>query len=176
MKNLIKIIIAVVVLSTSVTLSSSAQNVRYNGKFESNGSFSVKKNTSAGFFGLRTVHGVELGRTVFIGLGTGLEYAYVPKNILVPVFLQTDYTFSKSAKFKPYLSLRMGHIFTGEHGHGLDVNPSFGLKFSRIGLSVGYRHLFINEEVHNYSGYGPSTVNVLSDLGCLSFGMTVSIF
>ena len=94
-------------------------------------------------FGASTVHGYQINRYIFTGVGVGVNYYYDSKSLVLPIFADARFSvpFEQNAAF--FLDCRIGYSILDEEG--VYMSPSIGLRFGRntaMSLSVGYEFQF----------------------------------
>lgn len=110
----------------------------YKGMLDFNYALGVGEH-SINRFGASTVHGYQINRYVFTGVGVGLNYYYGSESLGLPIFADARFyvPFADNAAF--YLDCRIGYSILDEEG--LYMSPSLGIRFGRgaaMNLSVGY--------------------------------------
>lgn len=92
---------------------------------------------------IHTIQGVQVGRFVSAGLGTGIDiYHYDGASFLIPIYLNVKGYLPVSRMVTPYLSLDIGGgIGVGPQMAGLDgviCAPAVGVQVSLAHIQVGY--------------------------------------
>ena len=145
MKHLRFIVVALALLCSASSFAQAdydyyrpAPYAGYKGMLDFNYALGVGEH-SINRFGASTVHGYQINRYVFTGVGVGLNYYYGSESLGLPIFADARFyvPFTDNAAF--YLDCRIGYSLLD--ADGLYMSPSFGLRLGRktaITLSVGY--------------------------------------
>ena len=110
----------------------------YKGMLDFNYALGVGEH-SINRFGVSTVHGYQINRYIFTGVGAGFNYFYSDESFNLPIFADARFSlpFADNAAF--YLDCRIGYSLLD--AEGLYMSPSLGLRLGRqtaLTLSVGY--------------------------------------
>ena len=145
MKQLRFIVVALALLCSAFSFAQADYNydrpvpyAGYKGMLDFNYALGIGEH-SVNRFGASTVHGYQINRYIFAGLGAGFNYFYSSKSFNLPIFADARFyvPFAHNAAF--FLDCRVGYSLLD--AEGLYMSPSLGIRFGRgaaMNLSVGY--------------------------------------
>lgn len=111
---------------------------RYQGDVLLYGYAVTQSNTKGYAASVETVHGVDFGNGLFVGLGTGLKYSFTNLETFVPVYAEGRYYFNPS-RIRPFVSLSLGGEFClARPDNSVLVSPAFGLYIGSFAIKFGY--------------------------------------
>lgn len=172
------LVISVLFLFQVTTYAQSSDALRYNGKFELAGIEVSNKNASGTNIAFYTTHGVEINRLAFVGLGTGVDYSFSVEDIFIPAFLQSDIVIYDGSELKPFASIKIGGLFcTSRSSNIFNFNPSIGIRYSKLALTVGYIHQYgVDKDKISYPVGGfTETIKSRYHYNGVTVGLTFSI-
>ncbi|MDD7456747.1 MAG: hypothetical protein PUK70_10995 [Bacteroidales bacterium] len=88
------------------------------------------------------------------------------EDIFIPAFLQSDIVIYDGSDLKPFASIRIGGLFcTSRTSNIFNFNPSLGIPYSKMPLTVGYIHQYgvVKDNVSNTMG-GTTTGTIKSHI------------
>lgn len=108
---------------------------------------------------ISTIHGVRITRYGFVGMGTGVQYAYGKTNpdyegsgrwntVMIPLFLNFKGYFPVTEEFSPYVSLSFGRSFcvASSYDDHWEAKGRFygeygiGVNYGRFNFALGLQH------------------------------------
>ena len=175
MKNFL-IVLSIVLMNVCVCSAQQKTDggVRYNGNFGVNASAHYNDFSSGSLVSFETCHGVEFSKIAFCGVGTGVAYSLARDEFYIPVILEGDVILYNHWTVKPLASVKVKWL-TGTSGTSTmtEFNPSIGVRFSKMTLSLGYSFAAAVDEITD--SYG-KVVNASYHSNCLTCGIAISIF
>lgn len=128
---------------TGLCLPLFGQSVRYEGNAGIMNFVSIGKDQYSTQIQLLTEHGVLLGDSFAIGMGTGLGFDYANHNYLVPVYLNSKYYFpAKVQNSRIYAGAQVGMYFSEEMDF-VDaefVSGYLGWRYKWLSFNVGLKN------------------------------------
>lgn len=154
-----KIIVSLLLLN-SISYNGEAQGeslVRYSGEIAITAMPTFSQNGEGMVGLLETCHGFVWGNNAFLGMGTGVSYSFLTKEVFIPAFIEGRFSPKGEYLVAPFCSLRLGGLFCTQRISNLaSVNPAIGVTMGRISFSVGYQLLLGIDKDYLSIGMGRS--------------------
>lgn len=139
-----KIILSLLLLNSIICLCEAQEErlVKYSGEISVTAMPTFSQN-GEGMVGLfETCHGFVWGNNAYFGIGTGVSFSFLTKEVFIPAFIEGRFSPEGEYLVTPFCSLRLGGLFCTQRISNLaSVNPTIGVTMGRISFSVGYQLL-----------------------------------
>jgi hypothetical protein len=126
---------------------------------------------------VETVHGVDIGKMTFVGIGSGINYSVSSDEFFVPAFIEGRVNLSRGKGLTPYISTKIGGLFcTSRSSNIATLNPSIGVKYSRLSISLGYMYMyFVDKDRMTIAGTNQAVRTTGADSG-FNIGLSYTLF